>query len=110
VKVDRQVVALAAQPPDERDVGAQASRRARTPRHDYLIEVRIVTHDGGGFLFDDVSEAGVRVAATDGSDGRCREDDVADQSEANQQNIQMPIYFSIAASSISITGMSSLIG
>jgi hypothetical protein len=48
--------------------------------------------------------------AADGSNGGSREYDIPDQSEPDEQNIQMPIYFSIVASSMSITGMSSLIG
>ena len=110
MKVDRQIVSFAAQPPDERDIGAQAAGRMRTARHDHLVEMRIVAHDCGGFFLDDVCDAGIGVAAADGSYGGSREDDIADQSQPDQEDVQMPIYFSIVASSMSMTGMSSLIG
>ena len=110
VKVDGEIVSLAPQPSDERDIGAQAAGRVRAARDDHLVEVRIVAHDGGSFFFDDVGDAGVGVVAADGSNGRSREYDIADQSEPDEENVQMPIYFSIVASSMSMTGMSSLIG
>ena len=88
----------------------RAAGRVRAARHNHRVEMRIVTHDRGSFFFDDVSDAGVGIVAADGSNGRSREHDIADQSEPDEQNIQMPIYFSIVASSMSITGMSSLIG
>ena len=110
MKVDGEIVPFAPQPSDERDIGAQAAGCVRAARHNHRIEVRIVTHHCGSFFFDDVSEAGVGIVATDGSNGGSREYDIPDQSEPHEQNIQMPIYFSIVASSMSITGMSSLIG
>jgi hypothetical protein len=48
----------------------------------------------------------VRVALAQGAQQRCREGDVSDQTRPYQQDLQG----SIVASSISITGMSSLIG
>ena len=110
VKVDREIVSFAPQPSDERDVGAQPSRRVRTAGDDHVVEMRIVPHDRRGFFFDDVGDAGVRVVAADGSDGRGREDHVANQPQPDEEDVQMPIYFSTVASSISMTGMSSLIG
>ena len=110
VKVDREIVALAAQPSDEREIGAQAAGRVRAARHDHFVEVGIVAHDRRGFFFDDVGDAGVGVVAADGSNGRRREHDIADQPQPDQKNVQMPVYFSIVASSMSMTGMSSLIG
>ena len=91
-------------------IGAQAPGRVRAARDNHRVEMRIVTHDRCSFFFDDVSDAGVGVVAADGSNGRSREHDVTDQPEPDEQNVQMPIYFSIVASSMSITGMSSLIG
>ena len=110
MKVDREIVSLAPQPSDERDIGAQAARRVRAARDDHRVEMRVVAHDRRSFFFDDVSDAGVRVVAADGSNGRSREHDIADQPEPDEENVQMPIYFSIVASSMSMTGMSSLIG
>ncbi len=81
MKVDREIVSLAPQPPDERDIGAQAAGRMRAARHNHVVEMRIVAHDGCGFFFDDVGDAGVGVVAADGSNGRSREHDIADQPE-----------------------------
>ena len=110
MKIYREIVSFAPQPPDERDIGAQAAGRVRAARHNHGIEMRIVTHDGFGFFFDDVGDAGVGVVAAEGSNGRSREHDIADQPEPDEKNVQMPIYFSIVASSINMTGISSLIG
>ena len=81
MKVDREIVFLAPKAPDERDIGAQASGRVGAARHNHGVEMRIVTHDGLGFLFDDVGDAGVGVVAAEGSDGRSREHDITDQPE-----------------------------
>ena len=110
MKVDRKIVPFAPQPSNQRDVRAQSSRRVRTARDDHRVDVRIVSHDRRGFFFDDVGDAGVRVVAAEGSDGRGREDHIANQSEPDEKDVQMPIYFSMVASSISMTGISSLIG
>ena len=110
MKVDREIVSLAPQPSDEREIGEQAAGRVRAARHNHGVEMRIVTHDGFSFFFDDVGDAGVGVVAAEGSNGRSREHDITDQPEPDEQDVQMPIYFSIVASSISMTGMSSLIG
>jgi hypothetical protein len=40
----------------------------------------------------------------------CGEHHIADQAQPNQQDLQWTLYGSIVASSISMTGMSSLIG
>ena len=81
MKIDREIVSLAPQAPDERDIGAQAPGRVGTARHDHAVEVRIVAHDRLGFLFDDVGDAGVGVVASEGSNGRSGEDDITDQPE-----------------------------
>jgi hypothetical protein len=51
-------------------------------------------------------DGGVGVVPPHRGDGRRGENDVADQTQSNQQDLQG----STVASSISITGMSSLIG
>ena len=64
MKVDGEIISLAAKTSDERGVGAQTSRRMRTVRDDDLIEVRIVAHDVSGVFFDDVRDVrGGEVAA-----------------------------------------------
>jgi len=65
-----------------------------------------MAHHRLGRSFDEISDARVRKLAPERADGGRREDDVADQAQANQENLQG----SIVASSINITGISSLIG
>ena len=110
MKVDGEVIALAPEPSDEGDVCAQPPRRVRAVRDDHRVEVRVVAHDGCSFFFDDVRDAGVWIMAADGSNGWRRKHDIADQSQPDEEDVQMPIYVSMVASSINMTGMSSLIG
>jgi hypothetical protein len=81
MKVDREIVFLTPQPPDECDVGEEAASRMWTVRHDHVVEMRIVAHDRLGFRFDDVGDARVWVVAAEGSNGRRREYDITDQPE-----------------------------
>ena len=62
--------------------------------------------DGGRRGFDQIVEPRAGEVAAEGVDGGRREDDIADQPQAHQQDLQG----STVASSSSITGMSSLIG
>jgi hypothetical protein len=62
-----------------------------TACHDHGVEVRVLAHDRRGFFLDDVSDAGIGKVASDGSNGRGREHDVADQSQPNQEDIQNAI-------------------
>ncbi len=75
----------------------------------------MVAHHRFGRRFDEVGDAGVGKPPPQRADRRRGEDHVADQAQANQEDLRTwhsePwTYFSIVASSISITGMSSLIG
>jgi hypothetical protein len=63
-------------------------------------------HDRQRGRFDEVGEVRVREMAPKRTDGGRREHDVADQAQSKQQNLQG----STVASSISMTGMSSLMG
>src|SRR4051794_31778261 len=67
--------------------------------------MRIVLEDRRGSRLDEVGEAGVREPPAERPDDRGGEYHVADQPEADQQDVQG----SMVASSISMTGMSSLI-
>jgi hypothetical protein len=58
--------------------------------------------------FDEVGEVGVREPVAEAADGRRREDHVADLPQADQEDARDQ--GSIVASSMSITGMSSLMG
>ena len=71
----------------------------------------VAPEDRSGGGLDQVGQVRVGVALPQRRDQRRREDDVADETEAEEENTQLRrIYFSIVASSMSITGMSSLIG
>ena len=60
----------------------------------------------GGHVADEVGEAGRGERLAKALHDRRREDDVADQAKADEQDVQG----SIVASSMSMTGMSSLMG
>ena len=49
-------------------------------------------------------------ACAEGADGRRREDDVADLPQPDEEDAHVRAYSSIVASSMSMTGMSSLMG
>ena len=66
----------------------------------------MMADDRRGRRLHQVVEARGRKAAAQGAEGRRREDDVADQAQADEEDLQG----SMVASSISITGMSSLMG
>ena len=57
---------------------------------------------------DEIGDPGAGIGPAERPDQRRREDDVANQPQADQENLRGR--YSIVASSISITGMSSLIG
>ena len=117
VKVDREVVALA------RAAGGRARGRpsrprsaARARRDDDLVEMRVAGDDRRGRGLDEIGELRVGKPPAQRVNGRRREDDVADLAQANEQDCncrsisQFSRHSSIVASSISMTGMSSLIG
>jgi hypothetical protein len=68
--------------------------------------VRVTGNDGRRRLFDEVREPGRGVGVPELPDERGGEDDVADEPRPDEEDVQG----SIVASSMSITGMSSLIG
>ena len=104
VEVDGDIVAGGAQPAGQRQVTAQAGEAARAVGLDDGAEVRIVANHRGCRGFDDVVEDGRWIASPQGADGRRGEHHVADQPQADEQDLQG----STVASSSSITGMSSL--
>ena len=76
----------------------------------------MVFDDRLGRRLDEITDVGVGKPSAQGADGRRREDDIADQAKPDEQNLsRMTLSVSkgqgsTVASSISITGMSSLIG
>ena len=106
MKVDREIEARGSQPADQRELGREPPDAARTRRDDQLVDIGVVLDDRGGGRLDEIRDVRVGKASADGANGRCREDDIADLAQAHEQDLQS----SIVASSISITGMSSLMG
>jgi hypothetical protein len=95
------------QPASEAEVVAPSRQLSLRPLgDDHVIEVWMMRHDRQGSWFDQVREVRVWEAAPKRADGRRGEHHIANQAQAKQQNLQG----STVASSISITGMSSLIG
>jgi len=97
---------IRAQAADELHLGAEPAAAARTRRDNQFVDIGIALDDRRRGRLDEVRDVGLWKAPPDRSNGRRREDDVPDLPQADQQDLQS----SIVASSMSITGMSSLIG
>ena len=115
MQIDGDVEAPAPQPPRERDVVEQTPQRPGVWAPRSVVEMRVAVKNRSGRGLDDIGEMGVGIAAPKRPDERRGEDDVADQAQADEEDPQWqvvtgPLYGSIVASSMSITGMSSLIG
>ena len=55
--------------------------------HNDRIQMRIAQHDGRGLFFDDVGEFGVGVVAPNRANGGRREDDIANQAQADEEDV-----------------------
>jgi hypothetical protein len=132
VEINHEIEPLGAQTASEREIVEQALQPARPIDHDNRVEARLMTHHRFGRRFDQIGDVAVGEFAFECADGRRREHHVANQAKTNEKNLQRsscsirsnevailepwnvgtlePCYFSTVASSISITGMSSLIG
>jgi hypothetical protein len=106
MKVDHEIEALGAKAPREADVARKPPGAARPLGHDDFVDVRIAPDDRCGCRFDEIGNPRVREVVPHGGDGWRRKDDVANQAKADEQDLQG----STVASSMSMTGMSSLIG
>jgi hypothetical protein len=105
VEVDDDIESCAPEAECRAKVVHNPPRSTAAAKHDQLVETGMVPEHGGGCGFDDVGEPCVGIGAPERPYERRGEDDVADEPRPNQQDLQG----SIVASSISITGMSSLI-
>ena len=108
MQIQREIEPFPPQSARQRQIVGDPPRAARARRHDHLVEMRIMRDDGRRVTLDEIRDPGARIRPAQRPDERRREDDVADQSQANQEDLRSR--YSIVASSISITGMSSLIG
>ena len=86
VQIDRDVEAPAPQPDRGGHVVAQPRQAGATRNDDYLVQVGVVPHDGGGQRLHGVSEMRVRMVPPQCPHQRRREDDVADQPGADEEN------------------------
>lgn len=86
MKIDREVEASSPQIDRELQIFPEAARRAGLGRDDDVIEVRIALDDGGGKRFDEIAEVRVGIGFSERLDRRRRQDDIANQSQADQQD------------------------
>ena len=107
MKVDDEIELRGAQSPREIEVVPQPRQAARAFDDDDLVDARVMTHHRLGRSFHEVRNARVWEFPPERADGRRREHDVANQPQTDEKDV---VYGSIVASSISITGMSSLMG
>jgi hypothetical protein len=106
VKVDDQVEAFAAQPTREGPIVKQPTDPAWPLGNDHVIKMWIVTDHRFRRRFHQIRQSGVGKVTPEGRDHRGRKNHIADEAQADEKDGQG----STVASSISITGMSSLIG
>jgi hypothetical protein len=102
MKINRKIVAAAPQLPAEREVGEQAAALG----DDDVVQRAALQNDRRGDRLDNVGEMRTGKMLAKRTNGRGGEDDVANFAETDEQDLQG----SIVASSMSITGMSSLMG
>jgi len=110
MKVDRHIELLRAQAPRELQIVGEARQAARAFSDDDVVECGVVANDGLSGGFNEIREMRARKTTAQRTNRRCGEHHIADQAQPNQQDLQWLLYGSIVASSISMTGMSSLIG
>ena len=116
VKVQYEIESRPPQPQRQPGIVAQPPPAAALVDDDQLVDVRVGGDDRFGRALHQIREVGSRECALQRAEKRGREDDVADQAEPDEENPRRRRrhrpggYGSIVASSISITGMSSLTG
>ena len=106
MKIDDQVKVCGVKPARESEIVVPSRQAAWPPGNDEVVELRMVTDDGFGWSLDEIREMRVGKPAPQRANRGRGEYHVANQPQPDEQDSQG----SIVASSISITGMSSLIG
>jgi hypothetical protein len=91
VKVDGQIISVRAKLPDQLQVGSQPSGGRSARGENDFVEMRVAKDHRRGFFFNEVRKVGVGEAASERPDGGRREDDVADQAKADQQDLHAVI-------------------
>ena len=106
MKVDDDIEPGAAKLESGANIVTEPSGSPASLKHDDVVETGMMPEHRLARGFDDVCELRAGIDTAERADERRREDDVADESRPDEQDLQG----SIVASSISITGISSLIG
>ena len=106
MQIDGDVEALTPQPARDGHVIDKTPDAGPAGDDDQLVQVRIAAEHGGRRRLDDIREVSRRKVAPQRVDDGGGEDDVADEAKADEKNLQG----STVASSMSMTGMSSLMG
>jgi hypothetical protein len=86
MEIDREIEPFGAKPPAERDVAEPSADAASARRDDHLVQMRVVHDDWRGGGLDQVREMGAGEMVAQGVNRWCREGDVADLSQADQQD------------------------
>jgi hypothetical protein len=106
VKINGQIESHLPQPARHRQVVCHASQSGTTLDKEYFVEVRVGMNHRLCQRLDEVCDVGLWILTPQRPNQRRRKNDITDQAQPDQNNSQG----SIVASSISMTGMSSLIG
>ena len=88
MEVDGDVIAFAPQLAAEVDIESEPGESRYAFGNDDLIESGISLDDGSRGRLDEIAEMRVRKSLAQGLNGRRREDDVANLSKPNQQDLQ----------------------
>lgn len=108
MQIDRNVVAAARQSSSRIDVVREPRKAVAARNDDEFVDIGIPFDNRCGVGLDDVGDVGSRIVPTEGSDERGCENYVSNRAQSNEQYAHYS--GSTVASSISITGMSSLMG
>ncbi len=122
MEVDGDVEPFAPEPLRDGQVVTDAPQPAPMRNHDEVVKMRVTPDDRRSGRLDNVGEVGVGVVAPQGRDQGSGEDHITDEPQPNQKDFhcwdvpacrrrELPArHGSMVASSMSITGMSSLMG
>lgn len=88
MKVDRDVIGVASQPPAQRHVRPKSAETAASRCNDDQVETGIVFDDRRGGWLDDVGQVRVWKLLAKGAESRRRKDDVTDLAKPDEKNLQ----------------------
>src|SRR5262249_35206655 len=88
VEIDGHVVAFMAKQEPEQNVAPQPSESSRSRCDDHLGELSIALDNRRSRGLDHVTDLRIRKSIAKGTDSGCRENDVANLPQTNQQDLQ----------------------